>query len=88
MSQLIRRVDDIFAAPLNDTLLILNVSTGKYHGLNAVAGRIWELLAEPMTEAQLIAHLLTEFEVDADDCLRDVATCISGFLERELIILG
>ncbi len=88
MSQRIHRVENIFAAPLNDTLLILNVSTGKYHGFNTVAGRIWELLADPMTEAELVELLLTEFDVTLEDCQRDVASCIAGFLERELIFLG
>jgi hypothetical protein len=48
--------------------VMLNVAAGKYYGLNAVAARIWELLEQPMTVAQLCAKICEEFEVDRQTC--------------------
>lgn len=54
--------------------MLLNVPTGRYHELNAPGARIWELLAEPMTEAAIVSALLDQYEVDpgvCEDAVRD-----------------
>lgn len=88
MDQVFRRKDDVFAAPLEDTTLLLNVDTGRYHGLNPVAARIWELLAEPIDEATLVARLVEEFRVTREECQREVAAFLAGLRERGLLHEG
>lgn len=83
-----RRNADVFEAPLKDTLLLLNAATGLYHGLNPVAARIWELLAEPVDEAGLVARLVEEFAVTPEECRREVEAFVSGLRERGLIAEG
>jgi hypothetical protein len=85
MSRLFRRTDDVFAAPLDGSTLLLNVTTGLYHGLNPVAARIWDLLAEPIDEDGLVATLVAEFDVAEEDCRREVAAFLSGLHERGLV---
>ena len=63
------RNSDILYAPVNtEEAVMMSVGAGKYYGLNAVAARIWELLEQPMTLAQLCAQLCEEFEVDMQTC--------------------
>jgi hypothetical protein len=88
MGQMFRRNNDVFAAPLEDTTLLLNAVTGRYHGLNPVAARIWELLADPVEEKELINRLLAEFDVTPEDCQREVAVFLAGLQERGLLING
>jgi len=88
MNRVFRRNDDVFAAPLDDTTLLLNSDTGRYHGLNPVAARIWELLAEPSDEATLVARLTEEFVVTPEECQREVAAFVSGLRDRGLLLEG
>lgn len=85
MKQNLQRAADVFAAPLEDDTLLLNVTTGRYHGLNPVAARIWDLLADPISEDQLIDRLLEEFEVTPEACRAEVAAFLASLRERGLL---
>ena len=85
MSRSLHRAPDVLAAPLDDTMLLLNVTTGRYHGLDPIAGRIWDLLAEPIDEEELIARLVSEFEVTEEQCRGDVGRFLDGLAARGLL---
>jgi PqqD family protein of HPr-rel-A system len=65
--------------------VVLNLRTGKYHGLNPTAGRMLEVLGESPTVADAIAALAAEYGVEAERIERDVAELCGGLLERGLI---
>ncbi|NGM24195.1 HPr-rel-A system PqqD family peptide chaperone [Roseomonas stagni] len=83
-----QRADDVFAAALHDQTLLLHATTGRYHGLNPVGARIWELLAEPMAEAALVQRLVAEFEVTEEECEREVSAFLSLLRDRGLLAAG
>lgn len=85
MAQKIRRNEDVFTAPVDGTMLLLNTETGSYHGLSPVASRIWELLAEPVDETALVAQLLAEFAVTPEQCAREVKDFLAALRARGLI---
>lgn len=64
-----RRSDDALGAPVGDTLVVLNLESLKYFELNAVSGRIWEILdAGAVTEEEICETLCAEFTVSVDEC--------------------
>lgn len=85
MSGIVRRSDNVFTAALEDTLLMMSVEKGVYHGLNSVGARIWELLEHPTTEAELVARLTEEYEVTPESCAAQVADFLAGLRERGLL---
>jgi hypothetical protein len=82
---LIVRCDDLLEADVNGEVVALHIDRGQCYGMNAVASRIWALLAQPISEAELCARLGDEFDVDADTCRRDVAALIEDFRREGLI---
>ena len=87
MMPFLHRKSEILAAPLADTILLMNVTVGRYHSLtNPVGTRIWELLADPIDEAELIARLVAEFEVAPEDCRREVSSFLAKLRERDLLV--
>src|ERR1700733_3353853 len=60
----LRRSLETYYAPVGDQGVILNINANRYHSLNTVGARIWELLETPQTAGELCSHLLEEFEVD------------------------
>lgn len=85
MAQKIRRNEDVFAVPVDGTMLLLNADTGSYHGLSPVACRIWELLADPIDETALVSQLLAEFAVTPEQCAREATAFLAALRARGLI---
>ena len=64
---------------------MMSVAAGKYYGLNAVAARIWELLEQPMTMAQLCAQICEEFDVDVQTCEAAVLKFADEIIENGIV---
>lgn len=60
----------------------------RYLGLNPVAARVWELLATPSTLAQLVDQLTEEYEVEPEQCEREVGALIEQLAQHKLVSLG
>jgi hypothetical protein len=57
---------------LLDEMVMMDIDKGKYFSLNPVATRIWDLLEKPMSIDELCVVLMKEYEVDREQCLREV----------------
>lgn len=69
-----------------DSIAILDLTKGRYYGMDATALRIWQLLERPMTGAELETQLMREFDVEADTCRAEVADFIAKLLAEGLIV--
>lgn len=65
--------------------IILNLSTGQYHGLNPTAGRMLEAVDSSPTVAATVPVLAAEYEVDAARIEADLVELLRGLLDRGLI---
>ena len=75
----------LMTADMNGSAVMMDIMTGKYYNLRSVGGRIWELLEEPATVAQLVQKLTAEYDVSAEQCRADIAPFLQTLLERGLI---
>ena len=55
-----QRADDLLGAAVGEELLMMSIEKGSYFSLNAVGGRIWELLETPISIDELVARLTAE----------------------------
>ncbi len=85
LNTLLRRDPDILYTPVGSEGVMLNVNAGRYHSLNDVGVRIWELLETPHTPAQLRDQLLQEFDVEKQVCETAVLDFAGELLERGVI---
>ncbi len=88
MSSAIRyaRNSKILAAELSaDETALLSAERGKYFGLNSPAARVWSLLVQPSTLAEVCAALTEEFDVDPAVCERDTAELVAEMLQEGLL---
>jgi hypothetical protein len=65
--------------------VLLNLQTGRYHGLNRTAGRMLEALEQAPTVGAAIPVLAAEYGVEPEQIQRDLLALTRGLLERELI---
>jgi PqqD family protein of HPr-rel-A system len=65
--------------------VVLNLRTGKYHGLNPTAGRMLDALAQAPTAGVVVPELAREYGVDPAQVESDLIALCQGLLERGLI---
>jgi hypothetical protein len=65
--------------------VVLNLTTGKYHGLNPTAGRMLEALNTAPTAGAVVPELALEYGVDPTKIESDLLALCQGLLERGLI---
>jgi len=64
---------------------ILNLKNGVYYGLDPVGARIWTLIQEQRTFAELRETLLAEYEVEAAQLEADLRALLAQLAEQQLI---
>jgi hypothetical protein len=65
--------------------VILDLSSGMYYGLNPVGTRIWQLIQEPKTVKEVEETLLSEYEVEVEQCQQDLMAILQQLKEQGLI---
>ena len=76
---------DVVFRDLDGEVVILNLASGKYFGLDPVGTRIWQLIEEHRRLDHVLRHLLGEYDAPADTLERDLMTLASELLQRGLI---
>jgi Coenzyme PQQ synthesis protein D (PqqD) len=67
--------------------VMLSVKNGKYYNLGEIGGAIWEQLEKPILITDLVAALMSEYDVNQTDCEEQVLSFLN-LLARENLILS
>ncbi|AXQ29308.1 PqqD family protein [Solimonas sp. K1W22B-7] len=81
----ISRKGDILASKLDHETVLLDVEGGHYYAYDAVGSRIWELIAEPRTMAQLCQALVRQYDIDMARCEREVLAFLEALSAHGLL---
>ena len=73
------------SADLAGEAAILNLKSGIYYGLDAVGARIWSLLREPQAVGHIQSTLVSEYDVDPNQCAADVIALLEKLSAEGLI---
>jgi Coenzyme PQQ synthesis protein D (PqqD) len=73
------------SANVEDEAVILDLQAGVYYGLNPVGVRVWELVQEPRTVAEVCDAIVSEYDVERDRCERDVVEVLRMMAESGLV---
>jgi Coenzyme PQQ synthesis protein D (PqqD) len=84
-SSLITATKEQVSSDLAGEVVILNLKTGTYYGLNPVGARIWSLIQEPKTVDEIRQMLLNEYEIDSDTCDQDIRELLDDLANSDLI---
>lgn len=85
MSETIRIPTQVMARQVGDETVILDLASGTYFGLNPVGARMWQLIGDGNTLGNICESLLSEFDVERDELLGDVATLLGELRAQGLI---
>jgi Coenzyme PQQ synthesis protein D (PqqD) len=70
---------------LADESAILNLKNSVYYGLDPVGTRIWSLLQQPISVAELRDTILDEYDVEAARCETDLLDLLETMRDEGLI---
>jgi len=73
------------ARQVDDETVILHLGSGTYFGLDPVGARIWKLMGEGKTPAEICEVMLEEYDVSREDVERDTMKLVQDLLARDLI---
>ncbi len=59
-------------------IVVLDLKSGCYYGLDAVGARVWSLIEQPSSLGAIRDTIMSEYDVDAESCERD----IQAFLDK------
>ena len=82
---LIKRSPNHVATDMAGETVVLDMKSGMYYGMDGVAGTIWNLLDEPRTLADIQAAVLAEYEIDVENCERDVLAFVESLRSAGLV---
>ena len=72
---------------LTDDVMILDLSSGVYFGLEGVGSAVWRYIQEPRTVGQIIDHLLSEYDVTREACESQTFPFLQDLALRGLIVV-
>ncbi|MBX3279807.1 MAG: PqqD family protein [Acidobacteria bacterium] len=70
---------------LGDEMVLLNLETGYYFGLNPTGARLWELISEGRGLEDAGPVLMAEYDVDESVLSVDLENLVGELLSRGLI---
>jgi|RhiMethySRZTD1v2_1073278.scaffolds.fasta_scaffold1778164_2 hypothetical protein len=75
---------DLIARRVGDTMVLIRLNTNRIYELNATGARIWELLKDGMTRAQVVETLSTEFDASRNEIQSAVDALLDSLRQQEL----
>jgi hypothetical protein len=81
----LRRTDEHVSAPLDESLVMMDVDAGKYYLLDDVASVLWERLERPTQVADLVSELCSRYDVTSERCEADIVPFLTQLHEKGLV---
>lgn len=66
-------------------MVVLNFEDGVYYSMDPVGARIWELVQEPRTVAEVQATLLDEYDVEPERCHAELLRLLEELRALKLV---
>ena len=80
--------DDVTWCDLQNDVVILNVDTGVYFGLEGAGGQMWRELVEHRSLEKAFEALKKQFDVKPDELKRDLEALVRQLAEKGLVSAG
>ena len=85
MKSKIVRSSNPIAEPVDDELVMVDIDSGNYYGLDNIARAIWENLETQITVEDLCKRLCESYEVTVEQCSVEVLAFLENLASNGLI---
>lgn len=77
--------EELVYQELDGEMVLLNMQSGQYFGIDEIGSKIWALLEEKVMPVDIVQRLVAEYEVSEKVCQQQVAAFLDE-LEKEGLI--
>lgn len=77
--------ESVLARDLGEEMVLLDLASESYFGLDAVGSRLWHLLCETGSVKDACTRMLEEYDVSRDVLETDVVQWVDALLEAGLV---
>jgi len=84
-NSIISRHNDIVFNMLDDEIVMMSIKNAEYYGLDSIGSRIWEIIEKPVSFKQLLNILVTEYDVNEEQCKTDVTVFLIALEKKNII---
>jgi hypothetical protein len=82
----IQRIDEkLLSSDLGSEIVMMDIESGDYLGLNEVAASIWKLAEKPIITQEICNALMADFEITLVDCQQKTLDFLHTLHEEGLI---
>lgn len=85
LDQKIIFADSVFAQEVDGEMVLLDMESENYFGLDEVGTSIWQVMQEKETLKEVFDALLEQYEVEAEVLERDLSDFVGKLLESGLV---
>jgi len=85
LQQIVTISPDVLAQEVNDEIVLLDLNSEQYLGLNEVGARVWQLLEEGDNLKQIYKKLLEEYDVEQDLLKNDLTDLIKNMCDAGIV---
>lgn len=75
----------VLANQLDDEIVILDLASGTYFGLNPVGAHIWHFLSEGKSIAETCKAMVDQYDASPSEIERDVVNLTNTLLSKKLV---
>jgi hypothetical protein len=84
-SAMVVATSELLSSEFGPELIVLNLRDGIYYGLEGVGARIWSIISHPVTVSAIRDMLVSEYDVEAEQCERDIQDLLTDLRSKGLI---
>ena len=85
LNQKVTFADTVFAQEVDGEMVLLDMNSENYFGLDAVGTDIWQAMQEKETLQEVLEVLLEQYEVEEDVLKKDLVAFVEKLQESGLV---
>jgi hypothetical protein len=85
MNEYFIRNVEVLESKIGEEVVMLDVNSGFYFGLNEVGSVIWGFLEHKKSFDELIEMLMAKYDVDREVCVAETQELLQHLIEKKLI---
>lgn len=87
LESVVRVSESQVSALLGDEVVILELQTGQYYGLEGIGPAVWKLIQQPALVRDVRDAIVRSYEVDESVCERDLLALLEEMVRRQILEL-
>ncbi len=85
---LITRSSGVLAAAVRDEMVMMDIESGRYYGLDDIGSDIWRRLEQPRRFGELVDMLAGDYDADRGVIAEDVRKLLALMARHNVVALG